>query len=46
VQLGLGNSLEHPPPTYDPLPENLYWVRMIDMGYRLVKEGEWSSIRM
>lgn len=46
LQLGLGNTLEHRPPTYNPLPEGLYWVRMLDMGYRLVKEGEWSSIRM
>lgn len=43
VQLGLGNGLESRPPVYDPLPENLYWVRMIDMGFRLVAGGEWSS---
>ncbi|HET9138250.1 hypothetical protein [Actinophytocola sp.] len=43
LQLGLGNELDSTPPTYDPLPENLYWVRMIDMGYRLVEEGQWSS---
>ncbi|WP_216212927.1 ATP-grasp domain-containing protein [Amycolatopsis aidingensis] len=43
VQLGLGNTLAETPPRYDPLPADLYWVRMIDMGYRLVREGEWSS---
>lgn len=45
VQLGLGNELDELPPTYDPLPEDLYWVRMIDMGFRLVRSGKWSSIR-
>ena len=45
VQLGLGNELTETPPRYNPLPENLYWIRMIDMGYRLVEEGQWSSIR-
>jgi len=45
VQLGLGNALDATPPVYNPLPENLYWVRMIDMGYRLVEDGRWSSIR-
>jgi biotin carboxylase len=43
VQLGLGNTLENVPPTYNPLREGLYWVRMIDMGYRLVEEGAWTS---
>jgi biotin carboxylase len=28
---------------YDAVEEGLYWVRMIDMGYKLVREGEWSS---
>jgi carbamoyl-phosphate synthase large subunit len=42
VRLGLGE----PPPTLaetNALDEGLYWVRMIDMGYKLVREGEWSS---
>ncbi|SFQ44743.1 carbamoyl-phosphate synthase large subunit [Amycolatopsis arida] len=43
VQLGLGNTLPDPPPRYDPLPDDLYWVRMIDMGFRLVKGGEWAA---
>jgi carbamoyl-phosphate synthase large subunit len=28
---------------YDAVEEGLYWVRMIDMGYKLVREGEWRS---
>lgn len=43
VQLGTGNRLDAAPAVYDPLPENLYWVRMIDMGYRLVEDGQWSA---
>lgn len=43
LRLGLGEQLDQRPPKYDPLPEDLYWVRMIDMGYRLVKEGQWSA---
>lgn len=42
VRLGMGEAVA-PLPPYDPLPEGLYWVRMIDMGYRLVKEGEWGA---
>lgn len=45
VQLGLGNKLTDPPPRYNALSGDLYWVRMMDMGHRLVKEGEWSSIK-
>jgi carbamoyl-phosphate synthase large subunit len=44
VQLGLGNQLTDRPAVYNPLPDNLYWVRMIDMGFKLVTEGEWTSL--
>jgi len=30
-------------PKYNPIPENWYWVRMVDMGYKLVKNGKWKS---
>lgn len=43
VELGLGRKPKDKPAQYNPLPDNLYWVRMIDMGFKLVKEGEWSS---
>jgi carbamoyl-phosphate synthase large subunit len=46
LQLGLGNQLAERPAVYNPLPDDLYWVRMIDMGYRLVKDGEWTSKRI
>ena len=31
---------------YDAVDEGLYWVRMIDMGYKLVREGEWGAKRV
>jgi hypothetical protein len=47
VQLALTGALAgERPPRYNPLPEGLYWVRMIDMGYRLVQDGSWSSIQI
>ncbi|WP_020668876.1 hypothetical protein [Amycolatopsis nigrescens] len=44
VQLGLGKKLTETPPVHNPLPDDLYWVRMIDMGYKLVKGDNWSAI--
>jgi len=43
VKLGMGEEVDSFP-LYDVLPEGLYWIRMVDMGYRLVKEGEWRSL--
>jgi hypothetical protein len=28
---------------YNAVEPDLYWVRMIDMGFKLVREGEWTS---
>jgi carbamoyl-phosphate synthase large subunit len=33
-------------PKFDAVEPDLYWVRMIDMGYKLVREGEWTSRRV
>lgn len=45
VELGVTGRLSGPrPPRFDPLPSDLYWVRMIDMGFKLVRDGSWSSI--
>jgi len=43
ITLGMGTKLNNKPKQYNPLPDNLYWVRMIDMGFKLVKDGEWAS---
>lgn len=42
VKLAYGEKLPKLP-QYNAVPENLYWVRMIDMGYKLIKDGEWRS---
>jgi carbamoyl-phosphate synthase large subunit len=28
---------------YNPLPKDVYWVRHVDMGYKLIKEDQWRS---
>jgi carbamoyl-phosphate synthase large subunit len=30
-------------PKFNALPEELYWVRLMDMGDRLLKNGEWQT---
>lgn len=42
VQLALGQNVNGLPP-YDAVEEGLYWVRMVDMGFKLVRENEWRS---
>jgi biotin carboxylase len=42
VRLACGEDIDGLP-RYDAVEEGLYWVRMIDMGYKLVREGEWRS---
>ena len=44
VRLALGERLDGLP-RFDAVEPDLYWVRMIDMGYKLVREGEWRSRR-
>ena len=45
VRLALGES-PNGLPRFDAVEPDLYWVRMIDMGYKLVREGEWRSRRV
>jgi carbamoyl-phosphate synthase large subunit len=42
VQLALGESVDGLP-RFDAVEPDLYWVRMIDMGFKLVREGEWQA---
>ena len=45
VEFGISGSFRGTrPPQFDPLPEDLYWVRMIDMGFKLVQGGSWNSV--
>lgn len=41
TQLAFGEATP-PLPRYNPLPEGLYWVRMVDMGFKLVQECDWA----
>ncbi len=43
VRLALGEEVE-PLPQFDAVPPDLYWVRMVDMGFKLVREGEWAAL--
>jgi carbamoylphosphate synthase large subunit len=45
VRLALGDDVDGLP-AYDGVEEGLYWVRMIDMGYKLVREDEWSATQL
>jgi biotin carboxylase len=45
VRLAYGEDVGDLPP-FDAVEEGLYWVRMVDMGYKLVREGEWRSRRL
>lgn len=45
VQLALGET-PGGLARFDAVEPDLYWVRMIDMGYKLVREGEWQSRRL
>lgn len=39
VQMALGERVQNMP-QYDPLPADLYWIRMVDMGCKLVSRDE------
>jgi biotin carboxylase len=45
VRLACGEDVDGLP-AYDAVEEGLYWVRMIDMGYKLVREDEWSATQL
>lgn len=42
VRLALGGT-PNGLPRFDAVEEGLYWVRLMDMGFKLVREGEWSA---
>lgn len=45
IELAMTGKLASKPKQLNPLEDDLYWVRMIDMGYKLVKGGKWSSVK-
>lgn len=46
IELGMTGKLKNKPKQLNPLPADLYWVRMIDMGFQLVKGDEWTSKKL
>ena len=42
IKLGLGEEIEEVLPKYNAVPANLKWLRIIDMGKKLLREGEWT----
>lgn len=45
TKIGLDEKIENKLKPFDNVPEGWYWVRMIDMGYKLIKNDEWTSIK-
>lgn len=45
IKLAFGEELP-PLPRVNALPEDLYWVRNVDMGFKLVRGEEWSATRI
>ncbi|HWH08048.1 MAG TPA: ATP-grasp domain-containing protein [Candidatus Thermoplasmatota archaeon] len=43
VKLAMGDKLPELP-RHDALPADLYWVRMLDMGHKVVTEQEWAAL--
>lgn len=46
LELAFTGKLSETPQQLNPLSDDLYWVRMIDMGYKLVKGDAWSSTKI
>ena len=42
VRLAFGESFESGP-KYNPLPPDIYWVRLMDMGHKLVRGERWKT---
>jgi len=43
TKAGLGEQISCDLKPFDCVPPDCYWVRMIDMGYKLIKPDEWTS---
>lgn len=43
TKMGLGERVECELKAFNNIPDDWYWVRMIDMGYKLIKDGKWTS---
>lgn len=47
VLMALGKRDEIPKlPQYNSIPAGWYWIRSMDMGYKLIKGEDWSSLKL
>lgn len=46
IKLGLGEKIDNKFKEFNNLEEDLYWVRMVDMGYKLIKGDKWRSLKI
>ncbi len=45
TKYALGEPVKHTLKPFNNIPAGWYWIRMIDMGYKLIKPNDWTSIR-
>jgi len=45
IKLAFGEKLLHIK-QYNYLPKNFYWIRHVDMGYKLIKKDKWKNKRL
>lgn len=43
TKIGLGEKNKNKHKKFNNVPKDLYWVRMIDMGYKSINNNEWTS---
>lgn len=46
TKFGLGEKVAIDSKPFDNLEAGIYWVRMIDMGFTLIKDKQWTSIKI
>lgn len=45
IKLWLWDTIEYTWPKFNCIPADRYWIRMVDMGYKLIKNNEWTALR-
>lgn len=43
TKYALGDIVKHTKKPFNNIPAGWYWVRMVDMGYKLIKPNDWTS---
>ncbi len=43
IKLALGEKVPNSLKKFNNIPAGYYWVRMVDMGYKLIKNNQWTS---